>query len=364
MKKLYLHIGHYKTGTSAVQKYCSEHAEDLQVHGYFYPPTSRPSNNPTNHGELSLTLAAKHGFIPPPWYSTDKTNIEDIYSAFIESAQSAEQDTILISSEEFLQLALRENSKAAIEELRDRLSSFDVTVLLYIREPMALLKSWYNELNKGAHGTRNFTVFFRSLNSDFLGQYSVYQKFSDTFGPDHVIVKTYKDTGRAHIQEFFRDIGCDLVPSEDGDQRIQEAQDISALELARLLKRRAQNTDNNTLSEFKSVEELERRVAMINEDFAQVSAVSDAPVDSGLSLFSIFSHLQSLIQPLVAHKCINPKEAEILRDAALKVEKYDLELAALLMGIAKLIRPEGPFINRKLQEYEAQLTETKGHGTS
>lgn len=356
MKELYIHIGHYKTGTSAIQKYCSDHAEDLAKHGVFYPPTSRPSNNPTNHGDLSLMLAAKHGFTPPLWYGAEKKDIEEVYRAFFKSAQSAKQGKILVSSEEFLQLALRDNSEIAIEELRARVSAFDVKILFYVREPMALLKSWYNEVNKGSHGTRNFIVFFRMLNINFLAQYFVYQKFADVFGADKIMVHTYKDTGSAHIQSFFQGIGCDLVPSEKGNKTINKAQDLSVLELARLAKRRDHDLEEATLSEFKSLKGLGRKIDTINEAFAQVSSVADVAHESQLSLYNIFSHLKDLIEPLIPHKCINPKEAEVLRDAALEAEKFDLELAKLLMGMAKMIRPNGPYILRKLEEYEERLS--------
>ena len=35
MKRLYIHIGHYKTGTSAIQKYCSDNDRSLAKSNYF-----------------------------------------------------------------------------------------------------------------------------------------------------------------------------------------------------------------------------------------------------------------------------------------------------------------------------------------
>ena len=355
MKKLYLHIGHYKTGTSAIQKYCSEHADVLAESGYFYPPTSRPRNNRTNHGDLSLTLAEKHGFTPPPWYQGEGKNIEEVYRAFFKSAQGAEQDTILISSEEFLQLALREDAENAIKELRARLNDFDVNVVFYIREPLSLLKSWYNEVNKGV-GTRNFIMFFMALNENFLGQLPAYDVFAKVFGPENVLIRTYNDKGSKHIEEFFRGIGLDHTPAESAGQKINKAQDIETLELRRLVKRKNNTSGKDaTLSQFGSLKSLSDRIDQINKDFTEICGHSDVQIESELSVYRLFEHLNILIQPLIRADLMNPKEAELLRDAALEAESSDIELAALLMKMAQSLRPNGPLIGKKVQEYQAKI---------
>lgn len=352
MKTIYLHIGHYKTGTSAFQRYCSDNARALKENGYLYPPVARPKNNRTNHGDLSLTLAAKHGFVPPAWYSDEK-HVDDVYQEFLECVRGAEQDKILVSSEEFLQLALRQDSDAALSELRDRMDDFDVNILFCIREPLSLLKSWYNEVNKGGHGTRNFTVFFRNLNPNFLGQHLVYERFAEVFGADRMIVRTYQHQGMDHIRDMLQGIGYGPLPEKtEKAPRVQVAQDLGTLELARLSKRRDGSFDEATLSEFKTLRVLGRKVDRINAEFRKISALSDTPRQSELSLVNIFRHLQALLTPVVESRCANDKEADILRDAALEAETFDLELALVLMQTAQLVRPSGAFINRKVREYE------------
>lgn len=48
-------------------------------------------------------------------------------------------------------------------------------------------------------------------------------------------------------------------------------------------------------------------------------------------------------------------EADAFRDLALKIENSALECAYDLMRIAHIIRPEGPFISKKLEEYYKKL---------
>ena len=52
---------------------------------------------------------------------------------------------------------------------------------------------------------------------------------------------------------------------------------------------------------------------------------------------------------------LSPKEINLLRDAALVLEKVDLKLAKECMGVAHKLRPEGALIKNKLIEYERKL---------
>ena len=350
MKTLYLHIGHYKTGTSAIQKYLSENADDLAKHDYYYPPTARPRSNPTTHGDLSLTIASKHGFQPPAWYK-ERKDLDEVYAEFLADCRAAPQQNIVASSEEFFQLALRNSSETALEDLRDRLVEFDVRIVLFIREPFALLKSWFGEVNKGPFGTRPFPVFFKNLESNFLSQNLVYRRFAAVFGAEKMIVKSYKHYGLDHIRDFLSAIHFSPLPEGD-EWRVNEGQDIRFLEMARLAKQRNCTYEEATLSKVGDMKKLEAKVEEINSDFAAVSQLSDMPQTSELSLENVFGHYRDLIAPLVEIKGINNEEASVLRDAAIKVEASNLKLARILMETALLIRPGGSFIRDKVKAYE------------
>jgi hypothetical protein len=352
MKTLYLHIGHYKTGSSAIQKYCSDHARMLAAHGYHYPKKVRGGSHGTNHGALSLTLAARYGFGTPPWYKGSR-DINAVYSKVLTEIHAAPQPNILISSEEFYQLALRKDPKAAITELRDRFAEFDTRIVLYIREPMALLKSWYNEVNKGPHGTHSFPVFFKQLNPEFLSQTEVYRRFADVFGPDRMILRSYRHTGMDHIRSFLDAIGFVGTPDE-AEIATQQAQDLASLELNRLAKRSKAGDPKAALSRVGALQELAARVDRINAAFSPLPALSDAPLQSQLSLVNIYRHLHTLLEPLVAQGQADNEEATVLRNGAQSVEKSDPELALVMMRTAHMIRPKGQAILRKLREYEAR----------
>lgn len=352
-KTLYLHIGHYKTGSSAIQKYCSDHADMLIAHGYCYPASRRGGGEGSNHAALSLTLAARHGFNPPPWYGGCR-DIDLVYRDILDEVRQVPQQNIVISSEEFYQLALRKDPKAAISELRDRFAEFDTRIVLYIREPMALLKSWYNEVNKGPHGTRSFPVFFKEINPEFLSQAEVYNRFAEVFGADRVILRSYRHTGMDHIRGFLDAIGFVGTP-EEAEIATQQAQDLESLELARLAKRDKAGDPKAVLSKVGPLQALADKVDKINTAFNPLQKLSDAPLPSRLSLVNIYKHLHALLEPLAAQGHANDAEASVLRNGALSVEESNPELALVMMRTAHMIRPKGQKILRKLREYEAAL---------
>ncbi len=365
MKTLFLHIGHYKTGTSAIQKFCSDHARALAQIGLYYPAVARPQNNNTNHGQLSLSLAQAHGFQPPPWY-VERRSPDEVFSEFREDVEKSGHDRILISSEEFFQLGLRENPLAAIADLRERLTGFDVRIILYIREPMSLLRSWFNQRNKGPRGTRTFPVFFQNLNPDFLSQLAPYKCFVEIFGSRNILVRSYVHRGMAHIADFLGALGQTSFPDlemTDNDILVNTAVPIERVEAKRIEKRQERDLDTVTLSRISSLEGLLDKTAQINRAFSEIARKSNIPLTSALSLTNVFRHHRALITPLVAAGEANDKEAAILRDIAFEAETHDLELAAELMRTARLIRPRGAIIRRKLEEYERLLAEENARRT-
>lgn len=54
---------------------------------------------------------------------------------------------------------------------------------------------------------------------------------------------------------------------------------------------------------------------------------------------------------------VTPDEVSLLRDSAVLHERDNFELAHKLMVMAQRFRPDGPFINAKLQEYRARVEE-------
>lgn len=354
-KEIFLHIGHYKTGSSAIQDYLSRNAQALKQHGYLYPASSRPRNNPTNHGRLSLSLASDHGFVPPPWYRESPAT-DDVWAELHRELEASPEDRVILSSEEFMQLGLREDADAAVSDLKGRLAGHRVTVILYIREPMSLLKSWFNEVNKGPAPTRTFPVFFMNTHEGFLSQRPVWTVFARHFGRSNMRLMTYRSVGSAHVADFLAATGCPLRPDEDL-ALVNRAQSLDALERKRLDKVASDRMDEFTVTRLAALDRLVRRAQRITDDYNDIAARSDHPLPSRIGPAAIMAHYADLLRPLQGSGRLNQREAENLRDMALRAEAFDLPLARALMEGARIIRPEGPLILKKLSDYRAALGE-------
>ena len=353
-KQIFLHIGHYKTGTSAIQDFLSGNAHRLREYGFLYPACARPRNNPTNHGHLSLSLARAHGFRPPPWYR-EEMSPDAAFADLDETLAGAPEDRVILSSEEFVQLAMRKDPDAAVQDLKDRLAAHRVTVVFFIREPLSLLKSWFNEVNKGPVPTKTFPVFFMNLNEVFLSQQRIWAVYARHFGAENVRLVTYKNVGSAHLAEFLSVVGCAMPPPEQTDL-VQQAQPEETLELTRLSKERPGTLDDHTVTAIGDVARFHRRAARIGAAYDQVAQHADEPRPSQLTAEAVIDHYARLLRPLQQTETLNQKEAENLRDLALKAEDVDIGLARALMQAAQVIRPEGKLINRKVAEYLDKLS--------
>ena len=348
-KKIFLHIGHYKTGTSAIQNFLSDNVARLRKRGFLYPTGLRPRNNPTNHGILSLSLAQEYGFHGPGWYS-EKISADEAYAALHAELNEAREENIILSSEEYVQLALCSDPNAAVADLKKHLAPYPVTVVFYIREPMALLKSWFNERNKGPMATRTFPILFMKLSRDFLGQQAIRAVFARHFGEENIKTLTYKHIGEEHIAEFLQATGCNMPVSKGAGKLVQQAIPEELLETSRLAKERAGTLDDYTISRI-NIQNLIRKVGEINAEYDQVAKLSDDARPSRLSSEAIIEYYARLLHPLQPTGSLNQKEANNLRDLALRIENSDQALALALMRTAQMIRPNGEFINKKIAEY-------------
>jgi hypothetical protein len=204
MKTIYLHIGNFKTGTSALQKFCSDHREKLLAAGLDYPLSARPAGNRTNHSLLPLSLYQGHGKRTPEWY-VDSTSFGDVARSLRSEIDASPCQRILISSEEFFRLTIFDpkSVNAMSRKMSDLFSDYNVKVIMYARPPLEFIKSWYNQANKAPVPRKRFIDFFFDLN-EILMTPSVSASFwRKSFGEDALRVVPYELGGSAHIEHFL-----------------------------------------------------------------------------------------------------------------------------------------------------------------
>ena len=206
--RIILHIGLYKTGTTAVQKFFARNRSELARRGVLYPESATKYDA---HHPLPWALGVGHRD------KDSSVSPERVVRAILREADSAGAETVILSSEEFINLEAAER----LSKLKRLFDSHAVEILIYLRRQDSLLLSSY-----GQH-VRMYSIRFSGTISDFLLKHSNFlskynywgmlQRWANVFGSDAMRIKLY-DQARfpeGNIVEDFADTlginldGCD-----------------------------------------------------------------------------------------------------------------------------------------------------------
>lgn len=257
-KKLYIHIGHAKTGTTALQKFLMDNSKELyQKYSILY----------TNY--------------KPEWFNHTTLFIDVLYKALIDNGieslgscfghreppekffQEIERtshmvDTIIISSEFFSATGLNgalnaygvnesidfnldlQIKKDIIKTLYEITKKYDVRIVYYMRRQDVLLESIYNQRMKACNLDMNFEDFYNYIiKSGSLDIYAMLGNWSKHFGQDKIIIRCYdkiKESGIEH--DFLENVlgqTCESLNIEKSNQNDRLARDIIEYRLRYLM---------------------------------------------------------------------------------------------------------------------------------
>lgn len=136
-KRVFLHIGLHKTGTSTLQAWLRERSEVLARHGILYPETGRFRGG---------TGGAHHLLAIPgqPILQLHHRRPQGIDRARWRVLRQEIEDrglpSTLISSEAFSRM-----TPETIEQVLVELEGFDVQVITFVRHPRSWIPSWYRQ---------------------------------------------------------------------------------------------------------------------------------------------------------------------------------------------------------------------------
>ena len=184
MKRLILHVGTHKTGTSYLQLWLYRNRQALRSHGIAYPDFYMKMPNANHHG---LADAIKLGQL-------------DFHRAAEELSEITSSDKhVILSSETFSSLFHRGRGDAvAFSEAFGKF--FSIGIVIYLRRQDEMLESAYAEIVKTGNAPSIEQMTDRPMNWLTRLQY-----LGSVFGADNVVARPYypKAWAERHLARDF-----------------------------------------------------------------------------------------------------------------------------------------------------------------
>nr|WP_319514334.1 hypothetical protein [uncultured Cohaesibacter sp.] len=231
-KRLVLHIGFNKTGSSYLQKCLHQNAPQLLSKGILYPCEQQVKYlQNSQHVPVAAALTG----LPVYWllkkYSGD---FDGVMQPLMKHIEESNAQTVVLSSEAFG--AIDVTQKEA-QKIYDYFSNFDVDVIAYVRRQDDYILSFYQqEIKTGSVKPFNLDNSIDLKQNYFSKRVQIWR---DVFGSDKVTVRPY-DRKFWHGEDLFFDfvnqIGADIVGLERAPSE-NEGLDFRMVALMRHLNR-------------------------------------------------------------------------------------------------------------------------------
>lgn len=280
MKTLYLHIGTPKTGTTTIQKFCTENQEILADKGYYYPifKYSFPRVGKYCNGHFLIVRLWDENFNRQ--YEKEKAITEGITAELLELFKK--YDNIILSEERIWHAGIYQDINCW-QYLKENIMSKGITVkvIVYLRRQDEFLFSWWNQrikVGKRLFCTMNWQEICKERPFIQLDYYSLLEQIAAYVGKENIIIRIFdkkaflKHSSNGSILDDFLNI---LHLEHTDEYQITDSTRNPGLsknntEIKRLL---------NTLPELDDDDNIFFRNAMLQ-------LVTDNNVDSNLSMFS------------------------------------------------------------------------------
>lgn len=217
MKKAYIHIGHEKTGTSAVQIFLQKNAAVLQEHNFVY---LGDDSRPYVHGIGHFPIVGSFYESCPNFIPLRKHKPSDyVLSALYKDVQNTDHD-IILSCEHF---ASRLDKRENIEALKNALSGRDIKIICYLRRQDDQALSLYSTLVKGG-ATFPFSISDISPKNRYFNYYTILRDWAAVFGDENILIREYARASLVNqdiCADFLNVLGVEMVKFESvGDKNV------------------------------------------------------------------------------------------------------------------------------------------------
>jgi len=410
--RLILHIGTEKTATTTIQAFVRANQEALLAGGIALSdvlevPANRKLAAYCMPEDVYDSYFTRKGINTPEQRKEHFASFPgEFQQDVLEKSRCAE--TMFISSEHLHSRLVQLDSIRLLKNLLDPLFS-EIRILCYFREQSLVAKSAYSTMVKLSY-REEFAKYLESCTTSnlYFNYYESFSRWREVFGSETLVPRIF-DRDSFHQSDIRKDVLWNIDPDLDLSRFDYSVDNRNrSLGLAGLELGRINNRINRPYLQDGTINQVHAGInqviagsalaekgclaypsaAMIYEKFAesnlafareflglnrnpfkppaQEEAIDSSPGDGppdcpDLQLFLTF--FERLLKELRGISPVLDRHAEVLRDLAIRIERnadLTLEDARDLMRIAHLIRPSGPFIRRKLKEYEERLKQEPG----
>ena len=237
-KTLFIHIGHYKTGTTALQIFLERSAALLAQSGFEYPDIWKHNSK---HSAFAFSLLRAAGVEKIMFDYRDPTPPRAMWGNLFDHIQASRHPNVLISSEEFMRIGQFPKAAEILQNvLNTRPADLQVKAIAYLRDPGSHVASWHNQLIK-----MNFPVadINAALDGDIEDIHYDYRRALEPWmtllGRENVILRPYIrdfDNPAALHYDLCASVG---IHADDGAITVQKDPnprfDDRVIELVRLM---------------------------------------------------------------------------------------------------------------------------------
>ncbi|BBD09285.1 hypothetical protein [Desulfovibrio ferrophilus] len=198
MKTVYLHIGYFKTGTTALQHFLWHNRDALAEQGVLYPETGCLEQN--GHVHLVSSIFQKHGHKIPVWLN-ETFKPEAIWSALRAEIDSSDCQDIVLSNEHFCSFCHNYSVEPLLAELGSLLEGYNVKIISYLRRIDDYILSWYNQIIKMGNCTISLNRYIDLLlgrRDHHLYHGRILNLFAGQYEQENIIVRLYD---RDHLKD-------------------------------------------------------------------------------------------------------------------------------------------------------------------
>lgn len=227
-KTLVIHIGHYKTGTTALQVFCTGNAEALARRGLAYSAVRRHN---AKHSVYAFSLLRAAGAKTLMYGFANPRTPEDLWAELLAEVRASPAPATLISSEEFMRLACFPQAAARLRAILADAPDIRLRVAAYLRPMQSHLRSWHNQLVKLRVCTTGFDATVRTgMEAIHLDYALALKPWVDLAGPGNLIVRPYDDglrRGNRIYADFLAALGIGMpswpsLPRRDPNPRLDD----------------------------------------------------------------------------------------------------------------------------------------------